>query len=51
MQKIGILIDVKDDELKKTNFGLITLARGDAHELYAFVLNGKAEEYKAQLQK
>lgn len=50
MEKIGILIDVKDDELKQTNFGMITLARGDAHELYALVLNGKAEDYKAQLQ-
>ena len=50
MDKIGILIDVKDDAIKKTNFGMITLARGDARELYAFVLNGKAEEYRAQLQ-
>jgi electron transfer flavoprotein alpha subunit len=51
MEKIGILIDVKDDELKKTNFGLITLARGDARELYAFILNDRAEAYKAQLQR
>jgi electron transfer flavoprotein alpha subunit len=50
MEKIGILIDVKDEEIKKTNFGLITLARGETRELYAFVLNGKAERYKAQLQ-
>ncbi len=50
MDKIGILIDLKDDQLKKTNFGMITLARDYARELYAFVLNGKAEEYKAQLQ-
>lgn len=50
MKKIGILIDVKDEEIKKTNYGMITLARGDARELYAFVLNGKAEEYKAPLQ-
>jgi electron transfer flavoprotein alpha subunit len=50
MEKIGILIDIKDGELKKTNFGVITLARGDARELYAFVFNGKAEEYKTQLQ-
>ena len=50
MEKIGILIDLKGDELKKTNFGMITLARSDARELYALVLNGKAEDYKAQLQ-
>jgi electron transfer flavoprotein alpha subunit len=50
MKKIGILIEIKDDEIKKTNFGVITLARAQEHELYAFVLNGKAERYKAQLQ-
>ena len=50
MEKIGILIDVKDEEIKKTNFGVITLARGETHELYALVLNGKAEQYRAQLQ-
>jgi electron transfer flavoprotein alpha subunit len=50
MDKVGILIDIKDDELKKTNFGAITLARGDARDLYALVPDGKAEHYKAQLQ-
>ena len=50
MEKIGILIDLKGDVLKKPNFGVITIARGDARELYALVLNGKAEDYKAQLQ-
>jgi electron transfer flavoprotein alpha subunit len=50
MEKIGILIDTKDDELKKTNFGMITLVRDDTRDLYAFVLNGKAVEYKSQLQ-
>ena len=50
MEKIGILIDVQDEEIKRTNYGLITLARGDARELYAFVLNGKAQQYKVQLQ-
>lgn len=50
MKKIGILIDVKNGEIKKTNYGLITLARRDAREVYAFVLNGRAEQYKAQLQ-
>ena len=51
MEKIGILIETKDGEIKKTNFGVITLARAQEHELYAFLLNGKATAYKEQLQK
>ena len=50
MKKIGILIEVKDEEIKKTNYGVITLAREETHELYAFVLNGKADRYKMLLQ-
>ena len=50
MEKIGILIDIKDGKIKKTNYGVITLARAQEHELYAFVLNGNAERYKERLQ-
>jgi len=39
MQKIGILIETKNGEIKKTNFGVITAARGDNRELYAFLLD------------
>jgi electron transfer flavoprotein alpha subunit len=50
MKKIGILVDTKDGEIKKTNFGVMTLANAPEHELYALVLNGKAAVYKEQLQ-
>jgi electron transfer flavoprotein alpha subunit len=50
MEKIGLLIDIKDDEIKKTNYGVISLARGMTRELYGLVLNGKAQHYKSQLQ-
>jgi len=51
MKKIGILVEVRDGEIKTANYGVITAARGDDHELYAFVLDGSAERYKDQLQK
>jgi electron transfer flavoprotein alpha subunit len=51
MKKIGILIEVRNGEIKRANYGVITAARGDDHELYAFVLDGSAERYKDQLQK
>ena len=50
MEKVGILIELKDDEIKKTNYGVITLAREQAGELYALVINGNAGAYKEQLQ-
>ena len=50
MQKVGILIESKDDEIKKTNYGVITLAREQGCELYALVLNGNAAAYKEPLQ-
>ncbi|MGD8946362.1 MAG: electron transfer flavoprotein subunit alpha/FixB family protein [Desulfobacterales bacterium] len=50
MEKVGILIESKDGEIKKTNYGVITLARGEERELCAFVLNGKGALYKEQLQ-
>jgi electron transfer flavoprotein alpha subunit len=37
MQKIGILIEAKNGEIKKTNFGVITAARGDDRRIYAFL--------------
>lgn len=50
MEKVGILIEFKDDEIKKTNYGVITLARGEERELCALVFNGKGALYKEQLQ-
>jgi electron transfer flavoprotein alpha subunit len=49
MQNIGILIEAKSGEIKKTNFGVITAARGDDRELYAFVLDEIREDQKEVL--
>ncbi|MDZ4164543.1 MAG: electron transfer flavoprotein subunit alpha/FixB family protein [Smithellaceae bacterium] len=39
MAKIGVLIEEREGELKKTNFGILSLARGEAgNEVYAFLL-------------
>jgi electron transfer flavoprotein alpha subunit len=50
MEKVGILIELKDDEIKKTNYGVITLAREQGCELYALVLSGNAAVFKEHLQ-
>lgn len=50
MEKVGILIEVKDDKVKKTNYGVITLARRQACELYAVVVNDNAAGLQEQLQ-
>ncbi|HIJ57398.1 MAG TPA: electron transfer flavoprotein subunit alpha/FixB family protein [Deltaproteobacteria bacterium] len=50
MEKIGILIETKDGEVKKTNFGVVTAASGQDHELYAFVMDGNGSAYQASLQ-
>jgi len=49
MQKIGILIEAKNGEIKKTNFGVITAARGDGRELYAFLLDEIRDDQKEML--
>ena len=50
MRKIGILLETKDGVLKKTNFGVVTAARADDHELYGFLVGGSATDYKAALE-
>ena len=47
MQKVGILIEFKDDEIKKTNYGVITLAREQGCELYALEarIQGSAQRF------
>jgi electron transfer flavoprotein alpha subunit len=50
MQNIGILIETRKAEIKKTNFGVITAARGDGRELYAFSLDSLSEDQKDLLQ-
>ena len=49
MQKIGILIETSGGEIKKTNFGVITAARGSGRELYAFLLDEIREDQKEVL--
>ena len=50
MEKIGILIETKDGEIKKANYGVITAARNSESELYALLLEGSGADYKASLQ-
>ncbi|MGD9136884.1 MAG: electron transfer flavoprotein subunit alpha/FixB family protein [Desulfobacterales bacterium] len=50
MQKIGILIEAKDGTLKKTNFGVITAARADDHELYGFLIGESGADHKQALE-
>jgi electron transfer flavoprotein alpha subunit len=50
MKKIGVLIETTENEVKATNFGVITAARGeDDNEIYAFVLNADADMCKDDL--
>ena len=50
MQKIGILIETSAQQLKPTLFGVITAARGEGHELYGLVFDGKGAQYRDDLQ-
>jgi len=50
MNKVAILIETKNGELKQSNFGVITAAHGDDHELYALLLDVSGAEHKATLE-
>jgi electron transfer flavoprotein alpha subunit len=50
MEKIGILIETKKGEIKQTNFGVITAARGNDDELYALILDGRRGDHKSVLE-
>ena len=50
MQKIGIVVETKNGEIKKTNFGVITAARGDDREVFAFLLEVLSDDQKHMLQ-
>ncbi len=50
MKKVAILIETRNGEVKQSNFGVITAARGDGHELYALVMDGSAEGHKAAIE-
>ncbi|MFH1934649.1 MAG: electron transfer flavoprotein subunit alpha/FixB family protein [Pseudomonadota bacterium] len=50
MAKIGVLIETTGNEVKATNFGVITATRGQGdNEIYAFVLNADADMCKDDL--
>ncbi len=44
------MIETKDGEIKKANFGVITAARGEDRDLYAFFLDAMGEDHKNLLQ-
>ena len=50
MQKVAILIETKNGEIKPSNFGVITAAHGDNDELYAFLIDEKGIRHKAALE-
>ena len=50
MEKIAILIETRNGEIKKSNFGVITAAHGDSHELYAFLIGSSQTDYVEALQ-
>jgi electron transfer flavoprotein alpha subunit len=49
MEKLAILIETKNGEIKKTNFGVIAAARGEGHELYALILDEIGSDCKDAL--
>jgi electron transfer flavoprotein alpha subunit len=49
VEKVAILIETKNGIIKKSNFGVITAAHGDHHELYAILMEGSAIEHQAAL--
>ncbi|CAB1060057.1 Electron transfer flavoprotein, alpha subunit [Olavius sp. associated proteobacterium Delta 1] len=50
MEKVAILIETKNGEIKQSNFGVVTAARGNDHELYAFLIDGGGIDHKAALE-
>jgi len=51
MTKVAVLIETTDNEVKAANFGVLTAARGEGHELYAFVVGADAQSCKGELEK
>ena len=47
MEKVAILIEAKNGDIKQSNFGVITAAHGDDRELYAFLIGGNITDQKA----
>ncbi len=51
MNRIGVVIEIKDGALKESNFGMITAARESGGELYALVIDGDGEAFKEKLER
>ena len=52
MPRTGILLETDNGDIKETNYGMITAARGDgSRELYGFVIGDDAEACKAAVQR
>ncbi len=49
MERTGILIEITNGTIKNACFGMITAARTDNRELYAFIINSNAEEFAEEL--
>ncbi len=51
MAKIGVLIETEANEIKKTNFGVMTAARGGiGNELNALIMNADPEAFREPLE-
>ena len=50
MKNIGIIIELDNGKIKETNFGMITLARADESQLFAFVMDADTRDLKQELE-
>ena len=50
MKNIGIIIELDNGKIKKTALGMITLARADNTQLFAFVMDADAKALKKDLE-
>jgi electron transfer flavoprotein alpha subunit len=50
MENVGIIIECDGDNVKKTNYGVITLARRQSTKLIALMLNGNGNAHQKLLQ-
>lgn len=50
MKHIGVIIELEQGKIKKTNFGMITLARVPDAQVFAFVINADGAFLKADLE-
>ncbi|MBI9091148.1 MAG: electron transfer flavoprotein subunit alpha/FixB family protein [Desulfobacterium sp.] len=46
MARIGVLIETNEKSVKPANFGVLTAARGEGNEIYAFVLEADAAAFQ-----